>query len=272
MPLSSEELAYVREFVRAESAIVLEDRDYLIESRLGLLADREGFAHAGQLVQTARNPSHAPAMGQKIVDALTTNETQFFRDVHPFNSLRDLIIPELSRRNAASQRIRIWCAACSTGQEPYSLAMLLRAHFPELDNWRVEILATDLSTAVLERASAGVYNQTEINRGLPAAMLVRFFEQRESDWRIDPSIRNMVKFSRRNLIEPWPEEREFDIVFIRNVMIYFELETRRVILGRIAARLAPSGILLLGATETTIGLSEDFALLPVGKTALFRKK
>lgn len=271
MSLSTDDLDYVRRFVCRRAAIVLDEKDYLIEARLHALAGREGFESAASLVRTARQP-RGNLLTDKIVDALTTNETLFFRDVHPFQALRERIVPEIAERNAASRSLRLWCAACSTGQEPYSIAMLLRAHFPQLDGWKIRILATDISASVLRRAAEGRYNQTEINRGLPAAMMVRFFEQRTKYWEIAPEIRRMVVFQPRNLIEPWPEESPFDLIFARNVMIYFDVAARATLLGRLALRLAPEGWLLMGAGESAIGISDAFKPVAVGKTVFFRKK
>lgn len=272
MALSGVELDFVRDFIRTRAAIVLDEKDYLIESRLSGLAQKEGFQDASRLVQSVRGGPAAARLSEKVIDALTTNETLFFRDVRPFQAMQELIVPEMLQKNSATNRLRIWSAACSTGQEPYSIAMMLRTQFPELQKWSIEIVGTDLSTVVLEKARAGIYNQTEVNRGLSAQMLVRYFENHNGEWRIDPSIRSMVRFARLNLIETWPPELPFDIVLLRNVMIYFDVATRKRILERVAARTSVGGYLLMGVAESPVGLSPDYTPVPVAGSVVFRRR
>ncbi len=271
MALPSADLELVRTLVYGASGIVLDDKEYLIESRLSTLAQRGGFGDLGRLLQSLRQ-ANGGALEYKVVEALTTNETLFFRDAHPFEALEKTIVPELLARNAARKRLRIWSAACSTGQEPYSLAMLLRECIPEVDAWRIDILGTDISDAVLEQARRGIYNQLEVNRGLTAARLAKYFEQTAEGWRLVPPIRQMVKFERLNLIGRWPVQQAFDIVLLRNVMIYFDTALRKTILFKMAEQLAPGGYLLMGAGETPVALSDRFEVLLSGRTAVYRLK
>lgn len=272
MPLAEEDFDYVRQYVRRASAIVLDEKNYLVEARLATLAISEGHRSILNLMRALREESGARPLHRKVLNALTTSETLFFRDAHPFEALRQTVLPELIERNGNRRTLRIWSAACSAGQEPLSLAMILTQHFPILAAWRVEILATDLCDEILVRARRGRYSQIEVNRGLPAAMLVRFFERHGGDWQASADLLGMIRYERQNLIEPWPPRAPFDLVLMRNVMIYFEVATKREILAKVAASLAPEGYLLLGASETTAGLVEDFDLLPAGRTVLYRRK
>lgn len=272
MSLSAVDLDYVRDFVRGTSAIVLDGKDYLIEARLGTLALTEGHASIVHLMEALRQEAGAKPLHRKVVDALTTNETSFFRDVHPFETVRKTLLPELIERNTARRTLRIWSAACSAGQEPLSLAMMIAQNFPQLSNWRVEILGTDLSDEMLARARSGRYSQIEINRGLPAPMLVRFFEQRGCDWEVKREILQMIRYERLNLIDPWPPRPLFDLVLIRNVMIYFDVPVRREILSKIADALAPEAYLLLGASETIAGLDVDFEIVTLGRSMVCKKR
>ncbi len=272
MPLAGPDIDYIRDFVRSRAAIVLEGKEYLIEARLETLAATEGLTGLAALMVALRAEPEPRQLHRKVVDALTTNETLFFRDVHPYDAMRTRIIPELMERNQISRSLRIWSGACSAGQEPLSIAMLLRTHFPALENWRIELLATDLSDEMLEQARRGCYSQIEVNRGLPAAMLVRYLEDRGSHWRAKPEIRNMIRYERFNLVGHWPERGPFDLILLRNVMIYFDIDVRREILAHLAEALVPDGYLLLGAAETTAGVSEEFEPVTIGRTAFYRRK
>jgi len=272
MPLGVEDIGYIQNFVRSRSAIVLDGKEYLIESRLETLAASEGLPGLTALMRVLRQENEPRPLHRKMVDALTTNETLFFRDMHPFESLRTRILPELMERNRSSKLLRIWSGACSAGQEPLSLAMLLRQHFPQTSDWRIELLATDLSDEMLEQARGAYYSQIEVNRGLPAHYLVRFFEDRGSHWQAADEIRRMVSYESFNLIQPWKERAPFDLILLRNVMIYFEVDVKREILTRLWRSLVPGGYLLLGAAETVAGLSDEFEMLLIGKTAFYRKR
>ena len=215
--MTAQDFEYVCRFVRDRSAIVLDaGKEYLVESRLGPLAARLQLGSVADLIGRLRTGRDA-ALGTRVIEAMVTNETLFFRDVQPFDTLRRTVLPELIRRRAGERRLDVWCAACSTGQEPYSLAILLREYFPALAAWRVGILATDLSAEVLGRAREGRYTQLEVNRGLPAALLLKYFRQHAAVWELADDVRRMVEFRELNLVREWPPLPRFDLVFLRNV-------------------------------------------------------
>lgn len=250
MTLTAVDFEYLAGLLRDRSAIVIEPgKEYLVTSRLEPVARSVGLAGIDELVRNVRmNPRSE--LADRIVDAMTTNETLFFRDLHPFNCIRDHLLPEIIERRRAQRSISIWSAACSSGQEPYSLAMLIRENFPELASWRVRILGTDLSPSMIERAKAGRFSQLEVSRGLPANLLVKYFERDGAQWVISPKLRSMVTFEELNLLDSWTRIGPMDVVLIRNVLIYFDADTKATLLGRLHGLLAPSGILMVGASET----------------------
>jgi chemotaxis protein methyltransferase CheR len=269
--LTAVDFDFICTLAYTQAAIVLErGKEYLVETRLTPLAAREGYDSLGALIAALRKDRTAGVLHAKAVDALTTNETYFFRDFHPFESLRRTILPALIERRAENRQLAVWCAACSTGQEPYTIAMLIREHFPQLASWQIEIIATDLSPTVLKQAEAGRYNQIEINRGLPAAYLIKYFTQQDTAWIIKPEIRQMVKFRPLNLIQPWPILPPCDLIFIRNVMIYFDVETKRGILKKLRPCLRAGGSLFLGSSETTLNLDPGWAPVTEGSTVVYR--
>lgn len=271
MPIRSEELAYVRDLVRKKSAIVIEEgKDYLIESRLTQVARTAGFEGVEAML-THMKKSPVNGLHTQVVEAMTTNETSFFRDLHPFDALRTKILPELAVSRAASRTLRIWCAAASTGQEPYTLAMCVR-DLPVFDNWTVQIIATDINTEVLDRARAGVFKQLEVNRGLPVAMLVKHFDRVNADWQVKPHLKQMVQFQELNLLHRWPLFAQQDIVFMRNVLIYFDLPTKRGILQRIREHLRGDGYLALGGAETTLNIDPDYVPVRHGASVFYQAK
>lgn len=271
MGISKSDFAYISELAKNQAAIVLEPgKEYLVETRLGPLAQQEGFNSLEDFIGHLKTSSKVNGAHSKVIDALTTNETLFFRDYHPFEALRRQIMPSLLEQRANVRRLNIWSAACSTGQEPYSLMMLLLEHFPQLANWSISIMATDLSPTVLKRAEQGEYSQFEVNRGLPASYLIKYFTQREQKWRINDQVKQFIKFRQMNLINPWPVMPAFDLVFIRNVMIYFDVETKRTILRKIRACLLPHGNLILGTAETTTNLDPGFQPVTCGKAVVYR--
>jgi chemotaxis protein methyltransferase CheR len=203
---------------------------------------------------------------------MTTNETYFFRDIHPFTILRSHIFPQLIEARREQKKLRIWCGACSTGQEPYSISMLLSDAFPELITWDAKITATDLSQDVLNKAKAGEFTQMEVNRGLPAPMLIKFFKKESNSWRIRDDVRARVTFQELNLAKPLPLLPKFDLIFLRNVLIYFDLETKRKILASIRRVMAQDAFLFLGAAETTLNLDGAFESVMIGKTVCYRLK
>ena len=269
MALSAADFDYVRDLVQRRSSIVLEpEKAYLVDARLQGLARREGFPTPEDLVSRLRTgPS---ALLQKVVEAMTTNETSFFRDMHPFEALRKTIIPDLLKKRASEKRLAIWCGAASTGQEPYTMAMILKEHFPELASWSVRFIATDLSTEVLEKAKKGRYSQLEVNRGMPAPLLIKYFVKEGIEWVIKEELRRMIEYSRLNLIEPWPIVPPVDLVLLRNVLIYFDIPTKKQILAKIRSKLRPDGVLILGGAETTHNLDEAYERVPGEKFSCYR--
>lgn len=227
MTITAQEFDFVRRLVATTSGITLEDgKEYLVDMRLASVARQFQIPSVSELIARMQNPSEA-ALKRPVVDAMTTNETSFFRDLHPFDALRTNLLPELMKARAAERKLTIWCGASSTGQEPYTIAMLIREHFPELTRWKLDIIATDISEAVLAKAREGRFSQLEINRGLPAAYLLKYFQTDTKGWLLKDEIRKMVDFRYLNLIENWPPMTPFDLVFMRNVMIYFNLEMKK---------------------------------------------
>jgi chemotaxis protein methyltransferase CheR len=259
---------FLRELVRTKSAIVLEDgKEYLVQSRLAPLLRSEGIGTISEMIAALR--SRKAGLEGKVIDAMTTNETSFFRDIHPFDALRTTIIPELMEKRRSTRQLNFWCAASSSGQEPYSLCMMLKENFPELAGWQVKFLATDISPSMLEKSKSGKYSQLEVNRGLPAQYLVKYFERSGADWQIKSDIRSMVDYRLANLAEPMPTLAPLDIVFIRNVLIYFDKDTKKRILQGIKRNLKPDGVLMLGSSETTFNIDEGWASRPIGKTIVY---
>lgn len=270
MTISTNDFDYVRGMVRDRAAIVLEsDKQYLVDARLVNLAFKEGFASAEDLVGRLRAQPREELM-QKVIEAMTTNETMFFRDIHPFEVLRKHILPELINKRGAQRALNMWCGASSSGQEPYSVMMLLREHFPQLTSWSVTFIATDLSSEILARARAGVYNQLEVNRGLPAPLLLKYFTKQGMNWQIKEELRQAIEFREMNLCQAWPTMPQMDIVFLRNVLIYFDVETKKAILGRIRRLLRPDGYLFVGSAETTLNLDDSFVPVMHDKTVCYK--
>ena len=268
--ISPSDFNYIRDLVRRYSAIALEaDKAYLVETRLAPLARLAGFASLQELIASLRTQTPTHPLYRQVVEAITTHETSFFRDLHPFDALRTTVLPELLAKRR-SLNLTIWCAACSSGQEPYSVAMLVREHFPALVNHRVRIIATDLSGAILDRAREGLYSQIEVNRGLPAVLLTKYFDKQGLHWRIRSEIRRMVEFQQHNLAESWPPIPPLDVVFMRNVLIYFDVDTKKAILAKIRQVLKPDGYLFLGSSETTLNLDAAFEPISMGKSLCYQ--
>jgi chemotaxis protein methyltransferase CheR len=252
---------YLRKLLKDQSGLDLSaDKQYLIESRLLPLARKSGLSGIPDLVQKMKGGSSA--IVTQVVEAMTTNETFFFRDKVPFDHFREMIMPEILKTRAGRKSVRIWCAAGSTGQEPYSLAMCLKEMGASLAGWRVEIIATDLSQEVLEKSRAGIYSQFEVQRGLPIQMLVKYFKQTGEFWQINPDIRAMVQHRQLNLLHDFAQLGAFDVVFCRNVLIYFDQDTKINIFNRLHRVTEPDGFLVLGAAETVVGLTETFKPCP----------
>jgi len=254
---------YLRKLLRDRSGLVLSaDKEYLVESRLLPVARRAGLSNLAELVSELKIGRQAEPLSVDVVEAMTTNETFFFRDKLPFEHFRDTILPALMTARPNVRRLRIWCAAASTGQEPYSLAMYLREMAPRLDGWHIEIVATDLSRSVLAKAKTGIYSAFEVQRGLPIALLIKYFSRIGDTWQIAPEIRAMVQFRPLNLLADFTHLGIFDIVFCRNVLIYFDRVTKTSVLDRLARVTSHGGYLVLGAAETVVGLTESFRPVP----------
>lgn len=270
--LSPDVVSYVCSIVRERSAIELEsNKSYLIEARLAPLAKQFGFGSASDYVLDVRKKRQADHE-QRLVEAMTTNETSFFRDIHPFMALRKVLIPELIAARASQKSLNIWSAACSSGQELYSVAILLQEDFPQLASWNVRLTGTDLSDTILGRARNACYSQVEVNRGLSAAQLVKYFERNGMNWQLRPEMRAKATFKKLNLIETWPLMPAMDIVFLRNVLIYFCPDTKKAILRKIRGVMAPGAVLFLGAAETTMGLDASFERVEADKSVFYRLK
>jgi chemotaxis protein methyltransferase CheR len=268
--MTAQDFAAICRLLQERSAIVLEaGKEYLVETRLIPLVRQLNLTSIGELiVQLRSQPGNG--LQRQIVEALVTSETSFFRDHHPFDALRKTAIPDLMERRRGERRLNVWCAACSTGQEPYSLVLLFREHFPELLGWQIQMLASDLSQPVLARAREGRFGQIEVNRGLPATFLIKYFDQHGTSWQLKPALRNMVQFQEINLAGPWPPMPPMDLVLLRNVMIYFDVNMKKAILGRLARLLRPDGYLLLGGAETTINLDDSFRRVDPVKAGFYQ--
>jgi chemotaxis protein methyltransferase CheR len=272
MALSPSEFEFLRQLVRKDAGIVLDaGKEYLIETRLAGVVRQHGLSGLSELVSILRARPYDP-LREAIKEAMTTNETSFFRDLHPFEALRSHVIPELVKAREAERTLSLWCAAASSGQEPYSVMMLLRQHFPQLQDWTIRFLCTDLSKEMIDRCRAGRYSQLEVNRGLPAPMLVKWFRRDGAEWVVDARLRDPIEFRTMNLIEPWTAMRPFDLVMIRNVLIYFDVETKQQILGRIRQVLRPDGYLVLGAAETTLNIDDAYERVAIGKSSTYRPR
>ena len=250
---------FLRKLLKERSGLDLSpDKQYLVESRLIPLARRAGLPGIAELVAKIKG---GDALTSEVVEAMTTNETFFFRDRIPFDHLRETILPALVQARANRRTLRIWCAASSTGQEPYSVAMCVK-EFAALAGWRVEILATDLSQEVLEKSRAGIYSQFEVQRGLPIQLLVKYFTQTGELWQLNADIRAMVQHRQLNLLQDFAQLGTFDVIFCRNVLIYFDQDTKAGVFDRLSRMLEPDGVLLLGAAESVVGISDAFRPYP----------
>lgn len=250
------DFSYLREVVYSHSQNVLDpSRDYLFENRLARLLRNRGMSHLGELVELLRGQCD-DVLAREVAEAMTINETSFFRDGRPFELLRTELLPELVERRMSTRKLRFWSAACSTGQEAYSLAMLVREHFPLLASWEISIEGTDFAGEMVARAGTGRYHRIEINRGLPARSIVRFFDHQDEEWTIKPEVGRMCRFRQANLCRtPLALLEQFDVIFLRNVMLYFSNEMRRKVLAEAYRLLAPDGFLFLGSSERPVDMS-----------------
>lgn len=261
---------FISALVRNKSAIVLDiQKSYLVESRLSPIVRQRGLASIGELVKELRKPT-SRRLADEVVEAMTTNETSFFRDLHPFNALKTKVLPELIEKRKNKRKLTIWSNACSSGQEPYTIAMLIREEFPELDGWDLRIIATDLSRKIIDRAKSGAFNQTEVNRGLPMQMLMKYFTREGMQWILKDQVREMVEFSVHNLLDPWLAMPPIDVVFLRNVLIYFDVDAKKQILKKIHNTAATDGYLFLGSAETTMNLDVPFVRQSIDNSVCYR--
>lgn len=271
MSVTAEDFTFLADMLREKSAIsITEGKEYLVESRLAPVARAVGLADVSELINQLRKPFPDATMREQVIEAMTTNETSFFRDRHPFDAMEQEVIPEIIKKNGVSRRLSIWSAASSTGQELYSLAMLLDTQFPELDGWDLTLMGTDLSNEVLNKARSGRFSTLEVNRGCPALYLAKYFHRDGAEYVFEERLRKRCRFDNLNLAQPWPILPTFDVVFCRNVLIYFELDVRRAILERIRKHIHPGGYLFLGTSETTVGLCEGYTATRLGNAVAYR--
>jgi len=268
MTLSQADFNFVSQLVRREAAIVLAPgKEYLVEARLIPVARVVGATGVAEfLADLQRRPN--PDNQRRVIDALTTNETSWFRDREPFAALTDVVLPDLVKSRSTARKVRLWSAASSSGQEAYSLAITLQENLPP--GWNFEIMGSDISTEMIKRAEKAEYSQVEVNRGLPASALVQYFERAGAHWRITPALRRNVSFKLMNLTAPLPALAPFDVIFLRNVLIYFDVATKKSVLRNVSRLLRPDGWLFLGAAETTIGIDDNYERVATGRTSAYR--
>ena len=272
MALTTQEFDYLRGLVRAKSGIVLEaGKEYLVETRVLGLLRKSGLDSIAQLIERLR-ASPVDPLHRRLVEVMTTNETSFFRDGHPFDALRTTVLPALMAARATTRTLSFWCGACSAGQEPYTVAMTMLESVPRLAEWKISFLCTDLSSEMVARTKAGTYSALEIGRGLPPALLSKYFDPVGTGWQAKRQLRDMMDVRELNLTQPWPQMPPMDIVFLRNVLIYFDAPTKVDILGRIRRLMRPDGYLYLGSAESTVNLDEEYERLPVNRSGCYRKK
>ena len=272
MAINPADFDFISKIVREQCAIVLEKgKEYLVDSRLMPLVHQEKLESIENLVRKIKSDPRG-SLKDAVIEAMTTNETSFFRDIHPFETLKKEILPELIEKRKTKKELNIWCGASSSGQEPYSLVMLLKNDFPQLNSWKLSFSASDISNQMLNRCKSGIYSQLEINRGLPAPLMVKYFERIGTEWQVKEDLRKMIQFRIINLSEAWPMMPPVDLLMMRNVLIYFDVEMKKNILGRIRRLLRPDGYLFLGAAETTLNLDENFERMPFKQSGCYRLK
>lgn len=270
--IAADDYKFLADLLKRGSGLALgEGKEYLLESRLPPVASRFNLADIPALILALRKGATTELV-KAVCDAMTTGETLFFRDTAPFVALEKQLIPEiLPRVRAQGRPMRIWCAACSTGQEPYSIAMIMDQMRATLGTTKVEIVATDYAAPTLARAKEGVYNQFEVQRGLPVTQLVKYFKQVPAGFQVVQALRDSITFREQNLLQPFTALGSFDVVFVRNVLIYFDTDTKRDVLDRISRQLHPGGTVLLGGTENTLGITDKLVRLPGATTSLYRR-
>ncbi len=269
--MTPQEYGYLQNMLKERSGLVLsEDKQYLIESRLSPVVKKNGLENISDLIRKLQLPG-SENLKSAVTEAMTINESFFFRDKTPFKNFEEVMMPSLLKARQAKRSLRIWSAAASSGQELYSLAILIKEKGDAFRSWKVELMGTDISTEILEKAKTGLYSQFEVQRGMPSPLLVKYFQQVGSLWQVESGLRAMVSFRNYNLLDNFSSLGTFDIVFCRNVLIYFDRETKQDVLERIARQMAPDGYLVLGAAETIVGITDKFE--PVdGRQGLLRLK
>lgn len=256
-----EDFDFIAKLLKDRSGLVItRDKSYLLESRLTPVARKRGMKGLDDLVASLRTAGED--LLREVTEAMTTNESFFFRDIKPFDQFKDVVLPAMMQSRAGKKSFRIWSAASSSGQEAYSLAMILKEEAPKMPGWKVEIVGTDISTEMLEKAKAGLYSQFEVQRGLPIQLLVKYFKKNNEMWQIDPSIRAMVQFREYNLLHDLKALGQFDVVFCRNVLIYFDQPTKTRVLDNMSKVMPDDGFLYLGGAETVLGISDRFKPIP----------
>jgi len=270
MPINDVDFQYIRQLVRTRTSVSLtEDKAYLVESRLTSLAQQIGLSSVSQLIQKLRVQSFN-SLHLQVIELMMTTETWFFRDSYPFEAVRNRILPELIKKRQGQRSLNIWCAASSSGQEPYSIAILIREHFPQLASWTISLIASDISHKMLDKARQGNYSHHEMSRGLSPSLREKYFQLQEKEWQLTTEIRQMVAFRQFNLIDSWSPIPLMDIIFLRNVLIYFDVEMKQAILAKVRQSLKPGGYLFLGGGETTINLDRGFKPVKFNKAICYQ--
>jgi len=272
MSIALKDFQYLAELIYTNAAIVVKDKHLpLLERKMSRFVEEQKLNNVAELVAMLKSQKNK-ALEHKLIDAVTVNETFFFRDPLLFDDLRKHIFPEFIKMRATTKTLNIWCAACSSGQEPYTIAMVLANHFPELKKWKIRIIASDISEPVLETARNGIYTELEIARGLPNPMRDRFFNKKGTVWQINEDIRNIIEFRKVNLIQPLIGFPKLDIIFVRNVLIYFDTEVKQAIVLKLTKLLQPDGALLLGAGETMFSINENYELRDKQNSSIYQLK
>lgn len=273
MTISTNDFEYLRYLVRKKTGITLEpEKQYLTETRLMPIARQEGFDSVEQILKILRREQKSGRLHTRVIEAFATKETHFFRDTFVFEALEKFVLPEIIKCQKDKRNLAIWSAACSSGQEPYTIAMILAETFPFINNWTTLLIASDFSKEILDRAGRGDYSQVEINRGLSPELLSKYFKKQGLTWQIDKNIRKKVDFRNINLVEAWPPLPEMDVVFIRNVLIYFDMNSRKMIMEKVLRVLKPGGYLFMGTAETPNTMNNHFEQIRYGRAVVYRRK
>ena len=256
--MNEQDFTYVCDYVYKEAGICIgPGKEYLVDSRLKQVVRQEKMEDITSLIADLRKAPRSN-LGKLVVEALTTNETSFLRDLHPFEAIVDKILPPMMEARQKTRELTIWCAACSSGQEPYSLQIFMRERIPEIAKWKIRIIATDINDEMVERTKNGLYTTLEVNRGLPASLLLKYFDKDNDRWHVKKDLREVMEVHKMNLHDNWTVVPDCDLILMRNVLIYFDVEARQKILGRAHDKLAEDGALFLGASETTLGICDKF--------------